>query len=219
MKFRKKESSDLKDENLNPETESTPLNEEESVENQTEETPVNQDKKAKTTEVNELKTEVAKLTTQVDELRDLLARRIAEIDNIKRRHREETLKTWSDAEGRFITSLLPIIDNFDRAAEIAPKTEDKQKIIDGFILIHDSLAKLLEQKGLQKIEAKGKQFDYNLHNAIMRQPNADVEPDTVLEEVQPGYIYKDQILRHTNVIISEMPDNESGVNSEEETEN
>jgi molecular chaperone GrpE (heat shock protein) len=53
----------------------------------------------------------------------------------------------------------------------------------------------------------------------MRQPNADVEPDTVLEEVQPGYIYKDQILRHTNVIISEMPDNESGVNSEEETEN
>lgn len=219
MKFRKKESSDLKDENLKSETESTHLNEGDAVEIPTEETPVNNDNNNENTKVDELKAEVTKLTTQVDELRDLLARRIAEIDNIKRRHREESLKTWSDAEGKFISSLLPIIDNFDRAAEIAPKTEDKQKMVDGFILIHDSLVKLLEQKGLQKIEAKGKQFDYNLHNAIMRQPNADVEPDTVLEEILPGYIYKDQILRHTNVIISEMPANESEVKSEEETEN
>lgn len=219
MKFRKKESSDLKNENLKTETETTSRNESEAVENPTEETPVNNENKNETTEVDELNAEVLKLTNQVDELRDLLARRIAEIDNIKRRHREESLKTWSDAEGKFISSLLPIIDNFDRAAEIAPKTEDKQKMVDGFILIHDSLVKLLEQKGLKKIEAKGKQFDYNLHNAIMRQPNADVEPDTVLEEILPGYIYKDQILRHTNVIISEMPVNESEVNSDEETEN
>ncbi len=219
MKFRKKESSDLKNENLKTETETTSRNESEAVENPTEETPVNNGNKNETTEVDELNAEVLKLTNQVDELRDLLARRIAEIDNIKRRHREESLKTWSDAEGKFISSLLPIIDNFDRAAEIAPKTEDKQKMVDGFILIHDSLVKLLEQKGLKKIEAKGKQFDYNLHNAIMRQPNADVEPDTVLEEILPGYIYKDQILRHTNVIISEMPVNESEVNSDEETEN
>jgi molecular chaperone GrpE len=219
MKFRKKESSELKDENLNPETQSVPVEDVGTEETPVDETPKNNDKKVKTSEVDELKEQIEKLTTQVDELRDLLARRVAEIDNIKRRHREESLKTWSDAEGRFITSLLPIIDNFDRAAEIAPKTEDKQKVIDGFVLIHDSLAKLLEQKGLQKIEAKGKPFDYNLHNAIMRQPNADLEPDTVIEEVLTGYIYRDMILRHTNVIISELPEDETAISSEEETVN
>lgn len=153
-----------------------------------------------------LKAEVEKYRGEIDSLRDILQRRMAEIDNIKRRHREESLKAWTDAEGNLITALLPVIDNFDRAAEFAPKTEDKKKVIDGFILIHDSFNKLLEAKGLKKIEAKGQPFDYNLHNAIGRMVNAEVEPDTVLEEVRAGYIYKEAILRHSDVIISEKPE-------------
>lgn len=159
-----------------------------------------------TSENDALKAEVEKYKTEVDSLRDILQRRMAEIDNIKRRHREESLKAWTDAEGSLITALLPVIDNFDRAAEFAPKTEDKTKVIDGFILIHDQFNKLLENKGLQKIEAKGQPFDYNLHNAIGRMVNEELEPDTVLEEVRTGYIYKDSILRHSDVIISEKPE-------------
>ncbi|GJQ33430.1 MAG: nucleotide exchange factor GrpE [Ignavibacteriaceae bacterium] len=159
-----------------------------------------------TAENDALKAEVEKYKAEVDSLRDILQRRMAEIDNIKRRHREESLKAWTDAEGSLITALLPVIDNFDRAAEFAPKTEDKTKVIDGFILIHDQFNKLLENKGLQKIEAKGQPFDYNLHNAIGRMVNAELEPDTVLEEVRTGYIYKDSILRHSDVIISEKPE-------------
>lgn len=159
-----------------------------------------------TAENDALKAEVEKYKAEVDSLRDILQRRMAEIDNIKRRHREESLKAWTDAEGNLITALLPVIDNFDRAAEFAPKTEDKTKVIDGFILIHDQFNKLLENKGLQKIEAKGQPFDYNLHNAIGRMVNEELEPDTVLEEVRTGYIYKDSILRHSDVIISEKPE-------------
>lgn len=161
---------------------------------------------ALTAENDALKAEVEKYKAEVDSLRDILQRRMAEIDNIKRRHREESLKAWTDAEGSLITALLPVIDNFDRAAEFAPKTEDKTKVIDGFILIHDQFNKLLENKGLQKIEAKGQPFDYNLHNAIGRMVNEELEPDTVLEEVRTGYIYKDSILRHSDVIISEKPE-------------
>ncbi len=153
-----------------------------------------------------LKAEVEKLKGEIDSMRDILQRRMAEIDNIKRRHREESLKTWTDAEGSLITDLLPVIDNFDRASDFALTTEDKMKVIEGFILIHDSFNKLLEGKGLKKISAKGMPFDYNLHNAIGRMVNAEVEPDTVLEEVRAGYIYKDSILRHSDVIISEKPE-------------
>ncbi len=159
-----------------------------------------------TAENEALKAELDKYKAEVDSLRDILQRRVAEIDNIKRRHREESLKAWSDAEGNLITALLPVIDNFDRAAEFAPKTEDKTKVIDGFVLIHDQFNKLLEAKGLKKIEAKGQPFDYNLHNAIGRMVNAEVDADTVLEEVRAGYTYKDSILRHSDVIISEKPE-------------
>ena len=159
-----------------------------------------------TAENEALKAELEKAKAEVDSLRDILQRRVAEIDNIKRRHREESLKAWTDAEGNLITALLPVIDNFDRAAEFAPKTEDKTKVIDGFVLIHDQFNKLLEAKGLKKIEAKGQPFDYNLHNAIGRLVNADVDADTVLEEVRAGYIYKEAIIRHSDVIISEKPE-------------
>lgn len=159
-----------------------------------------------TLENEALKTEVEKLKGEIDSLRDILQRRMAEIDNIKRRHREESLKTWTDAEGSLITALLPVIDNFDRASDFALTTEDKMKVIEGFILIHDSFNKLLEGKGLKKIDAKGKPFDYNLHNAIGRMVNGEVDSDTVLEEVRAGYTYKDSILRHSDVIISEKPE-------------
>lgn len=159
-----------------------------------------------TAENEALKAELDKYKAEVDSLRDILQRRVAEIDNIKRRHREESLKAWSDAEGNLITALLPVIDNFDRAAEFAPNTEDKTKVIDGFVLIHNQFNKLLEAKGLKKIEAKGQPFDYNLHNAIGRMVNAEVDADTVLEEVRAGYTYKDAILRHSDVIISEKPE-------------
>ena len=99
-----------------------------------------------------------------------------------------------------------MIDNFDRASDFALTTEDKMKVIEGFILIHDSFNKLLEGKGLKKIDAKGKPFDYNLHNAIGRMVNGEVDSDTVLEEVRAGYTYKDSILRHSDVIISEKPE-------------
>ncbi|MCA0389982.1 MAG: nucleotide exchange factor GrpE [Bacteroidetes bacterium] len=169
-------------------------------------------------QINNLNAEIEKQKSEIDNLRDILQRRVAEIDNIKRRHREESAKTWTDAEGNLISALLPVIDNFDRAAEFAPKTEDKEKVIQGFILIHDSLAKMLEQKGLKQIPAKGQPFDYNLHNAIGRYANSEVEPDTVLEVVTPGYMYKDTILRHSDVIISEMPEapTDDSTKSEEE---
>ncbi|MBV6445103.1 MAG: Protein GrpE [Ignavibacteriaceae bacterium] len=209
-----KENKDILENEINEEA--ADLNPEETEQNlkgQKEELSANYDElKDKIEELSgkneELLAELEKAKNDIDSLRDVLQRRIAEIDNIKRRHRDEMLKIWADAEGGLITELLPVIDNFDRAAEFAPTSEDKGKVIEGFVLIHDSLMKILHEKGLRKIEAKGKPFDYNFHNAVGKFPNTDVEPDTVLEEVKTGYIYKDSIIRHSDVIISEAPDQE-----------
>ncbi|GAB1349624.1 nucleotide exchange factor GrpE [Ignavibacteriales bacterium] len=205
MAFGKKKEN--KTENMNPvenpENETVETNQESQTTNDAGTADIINDLVA---QISSLNSEVEKQKTEIENLRDILQRRVAEIDNIKRRHREESAKTWTDAEGNLIATLLPVMDNFDRAAEFAPKTEDKEKVIQGFILIHDALVKTLEQKGLKQIQAKGEPFDYNLHNAIGKLANASVEPDTVLEVVTPGYIYKETIIRHSDVIISEMPE-------------
>jgi molecular chaperone GrpE len=95
-------------------------------------------------------------------------------------------------------------------------------IKDGLKLVIDKFKKTFEEQGIKKIESKGKAFDVDFHDALLQQPSADVPPDTVLEEVEPGYMFKDKVIKHAKVIVSkeaeEQPTEEKENNNNNENE-
>ena len=84
-------------------------------------------------------------------------------------------------------------------------------------LVLNKFTKTFEEQGIKKIESKGKEFDVDFHDALLQQPSADVPPDTVLEEVEPGYMFKDKVIKHAKVIVSK--EIEEPVAKEDDKEN
>ena len=98
-----------------------------------------------------------------------------------------------------LTKILPIVDNFERAINSVPEEIKDNSFVDGVDKIYKQMLKTFEELGVKPIEAVGKPFDANLHNAVMTDENAEGEVDTVTEELQKGWTYKDQVLRHAMV--------------------
>lgn len=142
------------------------------------------------------------LEKEVHELKDSLLRRAAEFENYKRRtevYQSELLKYA--AEG-FIKKVLDVLDDFERSLIHIKDAKDVNAIKSGLQLVYDKFNKILEEQGVKKIETKGREFDFNLHEALLQQPAPGVPPHTIIEEVQSGYMYKDKIIRHAKVIVS-----------------
>jgi len=83
-----------------------------------------------------------------------------------------------------------------------------ESFYEGVFLVRNKLMKILEGRGLKPIESVGKPFDIEYHHAMMQVPRDDVEPDTVVEELEKGYLINDKVLRHAKVIVSKQPDGE-----------
>ena len=117
------------------------------------------------------------------------------------------LTLFKYAAETFIIKLLPVIDDFERSLIHIKDAKDVDSIKDGIKLVYDKLMKMLDDQGVKPIEAVGKPFDVHYHEAIMQRKADNVEPHTVIEEFEKGYIYKDRVIRHTKVAVSE--DNQS----------
>lgn len=143
-----------------------------------------------------------------DRLSDLLKRKMAEFENYKRRTEQEISNIYKYAAEGFIKKIIAVYDDLSRSLEHASEKSDMKALIEGLKMVFDKFTKTLEEEGVKKIEAKGKEFDYELHEALMQQPSNEVEPNTVLHEVEPGYTYKDKVLKHTKVIVSQAAENE-----------
>ncbi len=143
-----------------------------------------------------------------DRLSDLLKRKMAEFENYKRRTEHEISNIYKYAAEGFIKKIIAVYDDLSRSLEHASEKSDMKALIEGLKMVFDKFTKTLEEEGVKKIEAKGKEFDYELHEALMQQPSNEVEPNTVLHEVEPGYTYKDKVLKHTKVIVSQAVENE-----------
>ena len=102
-----------------------------------------------------------------------------------------------------IIKLLPVIDDFERSLIHIKDAKDVDSIKDGIKLVYDKLMKMLEDQGVKSIDAVGKPFDVHYHEAIMQRKAEDVEPHTVIDEFEKGYMYKDRVIRHTKVAVSE----------------
>jgi molecular chaperone GrpE len=138
----------------------------------------------------------------VDQLRDQLQRKVAEFENYRRRTDEEKSALIRYGHEGLLVQLLPVLDDFDRSMKAGAEFKDFASFYTGIELLRSKFLKVLENKGLAAISAKGQPFDVHLHEAVLQVPSADVEPGTVIDEVETGYTLYDRVIRHTKVIVS-----------------
>ena len=147
---------------------------------------------------------MAGLQADLDRFRDLALRSQADFDNYKKRAAREKEDAVKYANSSLLQRLVSILDNFELGLAAA-KTEGTQSpIYSGMILVQKQLNDLLEENGLQAIEAEGKKFDPNLHEAIAHEAS-DRPEETVIRQARRGYRFKDRLLRPARVIVSNGP--------------
>ncbi len=145
--------------------------------------------------------EKAALQEKVADLEDRVKRQMAEFDNFRKRTDKEKEQMFSMGEKNVLEKMLPVIDNFERGfGMVAPEDQD-DAFVDGMRKIYAQLMKQMEDLGVKPIDAAGKEFDPNLHNAVMQVESDELASGTVAQELQKGYMYRDSVLRHSMVSV------------------
>lgn len=142
------------------------------------------------------------LQNEINTLKDKNMRIAAEMVNTLRRKDEETNRLLKYSNESLITELLPVIDNFERALNVAAKTTDIESYQKGMTMIYNSLKNILEKFEVKEIEAIDKEFDPSYHQAVMQEEKEGTKENIVIEVLQKGYTYKDKVIRPAMVKVS-----------------
>ena len=137
-----------------------------------------------------------------DSDRTRLIRLRADYDNLRKRIDRERGEFELHANFNLVTRLLPVLDNLDRARAAEAKSDSGGALREGLILIHRQLTEQLNSEGLRSIEAVGQPFDPNLHDAVATDPTSDLPRNTIIEEMQKGYLFHNRVLRPAMVKVS-----------------
>jgi len=180
--------------------------EEETEEKETEET------EAKTEESEEDKKSEKKLfgkknkkdkkDEKIEELTDRLTRQMAEFDNFRKRTDKEKSQMYEVGAKDIIEKILPVVDNFERGLDAVKEEEKDDPFVQGMEKVYKHLMTTLEEIEVKPIEAVGKEFDPNFHNAVMHVEDENFGENIVAEEFQKGYTYRDSIVRHSMVKVA-----------------
>jgi molecular chaperone GrpE len=146
--------------------------------------------------------ELVLMQQELADARDMMLRLAAEMDNYKKRTEKERSSLIKYASQSIIQELISILDNFERAIESANKSRDFDSFLEGVELIFRQMCDALERKGVSQIEALGKPFDPNIHEAIAQVPTEECPENTVVEELQKGYMLHDRVIRPSRVAVS-----------------
>ena len=147
---------------------------------------------------------MAGLQADLDRFRDLALRSQADFENYKKRAAREKEDAVKYANSSLLQRLVSILDNFELGLAAAKTESEHSPIYSGMVLVQKQLNDLLEENGLQAIEAEGKKFDPNLHEAIAHEPSESAE-ETVIRQARRGYQFKDRLLRPARVVVSSGP--------------
>lgn len=142
-----------------------------------------------------------KLQEQIDELKDKNMRQMAEFENFRKRTEKEKQAMFETGARSVIEKLLPVVDNFERGLG-ALKEEEKGAFSEGMEMIYKQLMSELEKLEVKPIDAVGKEFDPNLHNAVMHVDDEELGENVVVEELQKGYMYRENVVRHSMVKVA-----------------
>jgi len=149
----------------------------------------------------EYKEKLTKATEECQTYMDRFQRIAAEFDNYKKRTAKEKERLYQEAICDTISKVLPVVDNLCRALK-AIDTQDNQSFREGVSMVAKQLDTVLSDIGVEKIEALGCEFDPNIHNAVMHTEDEKVGENTIVEELQCGYKYKDQVIRYSMVKVA-----------------
>ena len=159
------------------------------------------DRKKKKDKKEEKKEEAYK--EKISELEDKVKRQMAEFENFRKRTEKEKNAMYDVGAKSVIEKILPVVDNFERGLASVPEEEKSGAFADGMNMIYKQLIGELDKLGVKPIEAVGKEFDPNLHNAVMQTASDELESGYVAQELQKGYTYHDSVIRHSMVSVVE----------------
>ena len=139
---------------------------------------------------------------QVQELNDKLMRTIAEFDNFRKRSEKEKSAMFEIGAKAIIEKILPVLDNFERGLDSISEEEKGSAFAQGIEQIYKQFVTVLDDAGVKVIETVGKEFDPNLHNAVMHIEDDSLGDNIIAEEFQKGYMYKESVVRHSMVKVA-----------------
>lgn len=139
---------------------------------------------------------------QIEELNDKLKRQMAEFDNFRKRTEKEKSQMYDMGAKSIIEKILPVIDNFERGLAGVPEEEKSNAFVDGMDKVYKQMLTTLAEAGVTPIEAVGKEFDPNFHNAVMHVEDEEAGENIIVEEFQKGYVYRDTVVRHSMVKVA-----------------
>ncbi|MBQ2535403.1 MAG: nucleotide exchange factor GrpE [Bacteroidaceae bacterium] len=192
---------EIKNEEVNEETVNENVEEQETAaEEQTDAADTQKEEKKELTPEEK----IAELEKQVEELKNQQLYKVAEFDNFRKRVMQEKADLIKNGGAKVITTLLPIIDDLERAQQNMDNYEDVEAVKEGLNLIIDKFFKLLAQEGLKKMDVVGQPFDSDLHEAIAMVPGQpDEQKGKVMDCLTAGYTLNDKVIRYAKVAVAE----------------
>jgi molecular chaperone GrpE len=159
---------------------------------------------AEESEESEEKDPLEKAQKEIEELKTQLLYKVAEFDNYRKRTLKERAELILNGGEKFITAILPIIDDMERAIENGAKTDDPDVLREGMTLIHQKFMKTLEAQGVSKIDTENADFDTDVHEAVAMVPGmGDDKKGKVIDCLQQGYKLNDKVIRHAKVAVGQ----------------
>lgn len=176
-------------------------NEEKEVEKSTED--IKEEKTKKEDSKKETKKDqIEELKAEVAQWKDKYQRLMAEFENARKRTAKEAVQRYDMGAMGVLEKLLPVIDNFERGLDAVSEEEKDSAFVQGIQQIYKQLVAVMEDLGVTPMDATGKEFDANLHNAVMHVEDEELGENVVAEEMQKGYMYKENVLRHSMVKVA-----------------
>lgn len=154
-------------------------------------------------ELEEAKAQIADLEAKLEAAENRNLRLQADFDNIRRRSRLEAEASEKYRAQSLITDLLPALDNFERALAMTTENEETKSLQQGMEMVYKSLLEAIKKEGVELIEAVGKEFDPNFHQAVMQVEDANFGSNIVVDEFQKGYCLKDRVIRPSMVKVNQ----------------
>ena len=129
-------------------------------------------------------------------------RNMAEFDNFRKRTEKEKSQMFEMGAKSIVEKVLPVVDHFERGLSSIPEEQKEDAFVQGMEQIYKQMLTMLEEAGVKPIEAVGKEFDPNFHNAVMHVEDENFGENIVAEEFQKGYLYKESVVRHSMVKVA-----------------
>ena len=143
------------------------------------------------------------LEEKVNELEDKVKRQMAEFENFRKRTEKEKSTMFEMGAKSVVEKILPVVDNFERGLATVPEEEKDSPFTEGMNMIYKQLMSELESIGVKPIEAVGKEFNPDFHNAVMQVESDEYEEGIIAQELQKGYMYRESVVRHSMVAVTQ----------------